>query len=312
MSGQRTWWHLADLGRKPNDYDIATTRLLYYTGPAAWGSPEGGRGFEVSAPLADWYRVHQRERPLVCADWDLFRDPRETTYTRYTELQRDREVQVAGMLAAADDRQLSSAWMTRLDRIIGPLRYPVHGLQMIASYIGSMAPGGRIVVACLLQSADEMRRVQCLAQRTRMLQYVRPSFAAEARAQWQDDPRWQPLRELVERLLVVYDWDEALVALDLAVKPAFDETFGPRLAALARSWGDDTTQRMLGSLAEDSAWHRSWSTALFDMLRTHAGNAARIDEWTAQWRRRAELALAPFAEMLASEDARTAEEGPKR
>lgn len=306
MTGQRTWWHLADLGRKPSDYDIATTRLLYYTEPAAWGSPPGGRGFEVTAPLAEWYRVHQRERPLVCADWDVFRDPRETTYARYTELQRDKEVLVDGVLAAAHDDELAPQWIARLDRIIGPLRYPVHGLQMIASYIGSMVPGGRIVVACLLQSADEMRRVQRLAQRTRMLQYVQPAFAAEARTQWQSDLRWQPLRELVERLLVVYDWDEALVALDLAVKPVFDDVFGTRLAALARMNGDDATQRMLGSLGEDCAWHRAWSTALFSMLREHPGNAAKIDEWTASWRRRAEIALLPIAELVA------AEEGPSR
>lgn len=299
MIGQRTWWHLADLGRKPSDYDIATTRLLYY--------PD--RGFEVQAPMAAWYREHQQQRPLVCADWDAFRDPRETTYARYTELQRDKEVLVDGVLAAAHDHELAPQWIARLDRIIGPLRYPVHGLQMIASYVGSMAPGGRIVVACLLQSADEMRRVQRLAQRTRLLQYVQSTFAADAKAQWQDDARWQPLRELVEKLLVVYDWDEALVALSLAVKPLFDDVFGTRLAALARANGDDTTQRMLASLGEDGAWHRSWSTALFGMLGEHPGNAARIDEWTASWRRRTELALAPLTELL---DGSRAEEGPSR
>jgi toluene monooxygenase system protein E len=176
---------------------------------------------------------------------------------------------------------------------------------MIASYVGSMAPGGRIVVACLLQSADEMRRVQRLAQRTRLLQYALPAFAGAAKVQWQHDACWQPLRELVERLLVVYDWDEALVALDLAVKPLFDDVFGTRLGALSRSNGDDTTQRVLGSLGEDCAWHRAWSTALFGMLGEHPGNAERIDEWTAHWRRRAELALSPLMDLLA-------EEGPSR
>lgn len=299
MIGQRTWWHLADLGKKPSDYDIATTRLLYY--------PE--RGFEVAAPMAEWYRVHQRERPLVCADWDAFRDPRETTYSRYTQLQRDKEVHVDAVLAEANDGDLAPGWVARLDRIIGPVRYPVHGLQMIASYVGSMAPGGRIAVACLLQSADEMRRVQRFAQRTRLLQYVQPAFASSAKDQWLHDARWQPLRELVERLLVVYDWDEALVALALAVKPIFDDVFGARLGSLARTNGDDTTHRMLGSLGEDCAWHRAWSKALFEMLGEHPGNAAHIDEWTNLWRPRAELALAPLAELL---DASIAEEGRAR
>ena len=37
---QRTYWHLEALGRRPTDYEIATSRLLYYV----------GRGFEVTLP----------------------------------------------------------------------------------------------------------------------------------------------------------------------------------------------------------------------------------------------------------------------
>ena len=73
---QRTYWHLEGLGRVPSAYDIASSRLLYY--PA--------QGFAVDTPVSAWYARHQAGS-LRLADWETFRDPRETTYSTYTALQ---------------------------------------------------------------------------------------------------------------------------------------------------------------------------------------------------------------------------------
>ena len=85
----KTYWHLAAARKKPTDYEIATSRLLYYV----------ERGFEVTTPIASWYARHQQGSPLACSDWDGFRDPRETTYTKYTELQAAKEKFVDAILA---------------------------------------------------------------------------------------------------------------------------------------------------------------------------------------------------------------------
>ena len=295
MTRRRTWWHLESLGRRPNDYDIATSRLLWY--------PE--RGFAVRTPVADWVRVHQRERAFVCRDWDAFRDPRETTYAKYTELQRNREIFVDGLFAVAeagdDDRRLAPPWLALLGRVMAPLRFPVHGLQMATAYVGAMAPGGRVVIACLLQAGDEVRRVQRLAYRLRMLQSAHPSLGTDSRAVWERDALWQPMRELVERLLVAYDWDEAIVALGAVVKPAFDELFMVRFAALARDAGDIVLEKLCRSLAEDCRWHHEWCRVLLDMLAAEdPANADRIAVHRETWRPRVERAVAPFAELFAT------------
>jgi hypothetical protein len=44
---------------------------------------------------------------------------------------------------------------------------------------------------------------------------------------------WQPLREIVEKLLIVYDWSESFVALNLLLKPMFDELFLKHFSDLA-------------------------------------------------------------------------------
>jgi len=56
----------------------------------------------------------------------------------------------------------------------------------------------------------------------RQLQVTHPDFGSKA---WQNDPIWQPLREVIETLLVTWDWGEALVALQFVLNAAFDKLF---------------------------------------------------------------------------------------
>lgn len=275
----RTYWHLASARKKPSDYEIASSRLLYY--------PD--RGFEVRAPLAAWYAQHQQGSPLACSDWDAFHDPRETTYARYVELQQTKERFVETILSGA--RTPSASWLAAGGGWPAVLRYPGHALEMLAAYVGHMAPAGRIVIACAFQVADELRRVEGFAYRMRRLD----ASADAAREAWQHSPAWQPLRELIERLLVTYDWGEALIALCFAVKPRFDDVFGAQLADAARDAGDDALAHLLTSLGEDARWHRAWSAALIrHALTDRPDNRAVIDGWLATWDPLAERALAPF------------------
>ncbi len=295
MSGQKTYWHLLESRRKPSEYDITSSKLLYYP----------PRGFEVNLPLGGWYATYQQGSPLQCHDWDGFRDPRETTYARYTQLQSRKETFVSGLLDAVDatgyDRELSPGWLAILERVVAPLRYPGHGLQMLAAYVAHMAPGGRIVIAAGLQAADEMRRVHLLAYRMRQLQEVHPEFGKNSKAVWQADPLWQPLRRLIEQLLVTYDWGEALTGLTMMVKPAVDELFMTHFARLAASQGDEILAKVFHSLSEDCAWHRAWSRALFEhVLARDPSNRSWLDTWRERWRPEVTRALDAFAPVFDS------------
>jgi toluene monooxygenase system protein E len=283
---QRTYWHLEALGRKPSDYEIATSRLLYHV----------GRGFEVETPLSAWYARHQARSPLRCADWEAFADPRATTYTKYVELQKRKELFVDGLYQSMEDtgydRRLSPEWLACLSNVIGPLRYCVHGLQMASAYVGQMAPSGRIVVAALFQAGDEMRFVQRLAYRLRALQETDPAFGRDARDRWQSDPAWQPLRAAIERLLAAYDWGEAFTALNLAIKPILDDLFLVQLGRLAQAHADELFARVLLSLAEDAEWHCAWSAALARLAVEQApDNRAVLEGWVRSWGAQAHAAV---------------------
>lgn len=283
MSQQKTYWHLMHQKRMPTAYEIVTSKLLCYTG-------EGftGKRFELDVPLKDWYRRYQEESPLVCSSWEKFRDPRETTYTKYTDLQREKEIFVDGILDEIEltgyDAHLRPSWLHILPRLVAPFRYPCHGFQMIASYIGQMAPSGRITIAAALQSADEMRRVQRIAYRIRQLQLIYPRFGDDSKTLWQTDTLWQPLREVVEKLLITYDWAESFVGLNLVLKPLVDELFMKYLSDVALSEDDYLLGQIFYSLNEDCQWHRQWSESLVRMaIEDHADNRDTIQVWINQW-----------------------------
>jgi len=250
---------------------------------------------------------HRSGGGLQCTDWERFNDPRSTTYASYVAAQRDKEVFVNALFAAAahSDERLSPDWLQVLDQTLGTLCYPWHGLQMISAYIGSIAPSGKIVIASLFQSADEMRRVQRLTQRMCQLRTRRADLGERARVAWQSAPHWQPLRELIERLLVVYDFGEALTVLSSLVKPCLDGLFVSDFAELAREAGDDTLEKLLYSLGQDCQWQAEWSRELLRMAaRESEHNRERIAAWLQLWRPRVAGALRPLFSVLGASDAR--------
>lgn len=291
MTQQKTYSLLAKLRRIPTEYEIATTAMLYY--------PK--LGFEVETPLGNWYARYQKTpgRALVLDDWDEFVDPRATTYARYVELAAGKEAFVDGLWAYGEagnyDARLADSWIAELESVMPVLRFPLHGLQMAAAYVGQMAPGGRVVAAAAFQAADEMRRITAIARRSCSLRKRKPDFGAGSRRIWEDEPKWQPLRKLIEELLVAYDFAEALAALCLAVKPAFDELFFKTWAERALGHGDEILAKAYYSFSEDGAWHGAWSTELARLLRSRSQiNAALLDEHTAFWSEKTREALAPL------------------
>jgi toluene monooxygenase system protein E len=265
----------------PTEYELVSTDLHY-------NYPDR---FELtSTPVADWYRRYREGSRLQATGWDGFCDPRRTTYRSYTELQDRQEDVVDGLLREVDetgyDDNLADGWVEFLDRWYAPLRFPAHGLQMLAAYLAQMAPASRVTNCAAFQAADELRRVQRIAYRTAQLAAHRSRIdVGEHRRHWEEAEAFQPLRELVERALVVYDWGEALVVTNLVIKPHFDRLVNVELAgALAGAHGDHILGHVHFSLDEDAQWHRDWTQALLRLaLDDRAENADIVSSWIDAW-----------------------------
>jgi toluene monooxygenase system protein E len=295
--GRKTYWHLGADRRLPSDYEIATSRLMTHVARG---------GFAITLPASEFYARHQAGSLLVCDRFEEFVDPRATTYTKYVDLGREREAYTGRLLDSIEesshDLHLPSEWLESLGRALSPLRFLCHGLQMSAAYVGQMAPSGRVAVAALFQCGDEIRRIQRLAYRVALLARRDPEIAKTGRALWQSDPAWQPFRRAIERLLVTYDWGEALCALNLCLKPAIDDLFFGQLADAAERARDHLDAQILRALREDAAWHRAWTDAVLDLaFADRPANRAVVARWASAWTPAVEAITGAGGALLGSE-----------
>ncbi|BBZ25872.1 hypothetical protein MMAD_01670 [Mycolicibacterium madagascariense] len=296
---RKTYTRLQTGRRIPTEYELTSTDL-HYNYP---------RRFELPAnnPVVDWYHRYREGSALQAHDWEGFADPRSTTYRMYTQLQDGREDVIDGLLREVDDTgydaRLDDEWVAFLDRWYSPLRFPVHGLQMLAAYVAQLAPSSRITSCAAFQTGDEMRRIQRIAYRTVQLATAPLSDEAVARqrAAWEDAAAFQPLRELVERALVAYDWGESFIVTNAVVKPRLDRLVNQHVAGtLATANGDPILASIHFSLDEDAHWHRQWTAALIrHAVADDAANAEVLSGWIEKWTPLASEALAALAGVTA-------------
>jgi toluene monooxygenase system protein E len=242
---------------------------------------------------------------LKCDDWDGFSDPRELTYAAYTAQRTVSEQFVDKIFSLIEedglDQSISADWLAVLSSVLAPMRFPYHVFQMVASYVGQMAPSSKIAICCALQAADEMRTIQRIAYRMGQLRIHHPEFANGCRKIWEHDPVWQDVRKLLESLLVTYDWAEAAVTLNTMVKPELEQVFLVDFPRHALARGDHHLKEIFSSLHEDSAWHFEWGEALVvHALKADPHNAEVIGEWNAKWQPLVDNATEQFRDHLSA------------
>lgn len=297
-AARRTWSMLGDVKRKPSPYEVVTAKFHFHFR----GDPAP---FEMDpdAPINKWYLRHREGSPLQVEDWEQFRDPYKLTYTDYVVTQRDRETYVDGLIdqyeAAGTVARLNPGWVSTLQGFFVPLRFPLHVLQMTALYVGQMAPSSFITNCAHFQAADELRRIQRIAYWTKVLANAHGEHLARtetARQPWESAPQWQPLRQLLEELLIAYDWGEAFTALNLAVKPTIDALVNSQFAALAEVNGDQFLAQLFTEFANDSRRSQDWTQALVHyMLERDPALRGVLEGWIGHWQPKAAAAVEALA-----------------
>lgn len=301
---QRTWSRLGDVKRKPNTYEVVTSDFHYHfrreTGPAPFE-------LDTNDPLNKWYLQYREASPFQVDDWEQFRDPHKLTYKDYVNLQKDRETYLDGLIDKHETvdtvSQLDAQWISTLRQLFIPLRFPLHVLQMSGLYVGQMAPSSFITNCAHFQAADELRRIQRIAYWTKVLANGHGEDLAEtatARDAWEQDASWQPLRKVLEELLVAWDWGEAFAALNLAVKPAIDTLLNWQLADLAQKNGDDFLMHLFTEFQLESARSRDWTHALvaYALDREPDKLTPVLREWVGSWWPRTLEGVAPLAQLF--------------
>jgi toluene monooxygenase system protein E len=300
---RRTWSSFGDLRRVPSEYEIVTHDTNYTTRK----NREAALEQNPSTPANLWLLTYRDQSPLRVDDWLGFRDPDEVTYRGYVTAQSRQEAVVAGTLeqyaTSGSDAKLTPGWRGTLAALFAPTRFPLHGLQMCAAYVGQMAPSSYVTNCAAFSAADLLRRVSIVAYRTRQLQRAFPEvgFGIRERERWERDPSWQGARKAVELALTTYDWAESFTATNLVLAPTLDDVLLRQLGEVARAHGDDQTWLLVSNLQMDAERCRRWSAALAKYaVSRRAENAAVLRKWIDRWTPRADDAAAGLAKILAT------------
>lgn len=295
----KTWSHLAARRRKPSEYEIVSTNLHTSTRP-------GAEPFELdpSVFMNRWFKEKRNASPLKHPDWNAFRDPDELIYRTYNIMQDGAETYVMGLFdqfnERAHDTGLSANWAGTLARLYTPGRYLFHTLQIGSAYLAQMGPASTISICAAFQGADSLRWLSHTAYRAKELSLSFPDkgFAQDERRYWEDDVAWQGFRELMEKVLIAYDWAECFVALDLVAKPAIEEAVLRKFGEVARQNGDTLLGLVIDAELVDGIRHRRWASALVKMATDVPGNADVIKGWIAKWEPLADRAIEAFCAAL--------------
>lgn len=295
----KTWSHLAARRRKPSEYEIVSANLHFND-----RDPNAPYELDPDMFMNSWYKKYNRGSPLKHDDWNAFRDPDEVVYRTYTMMQDGQENYVFGLFdqfnAREHDKALIPGWTGTLARMYTPARYLFHTVQMASAYVGQMAPASTITSCNYFQMADAFRWLSHTAYRTKELSLTvqDKGFARDERSYWETDPVWQGFRELMEKVLVTWDWAEAFVALNLVAKPAIEEAVLRKLGESARHNGDVLLGLLTDAQLIDVARHRRWTAALTKMALEKEGNAEVIRGWIAKWEPLADKAIDAYCAML--------------
>jgi toluene monooxygenase system protein E len=302
----KTWSIAGNNRRKPTEYEAVTGQFHYHFNrePAPFDLDPG-------SAINRWYLKHREGSPLQAEDWEGFRDPAALNYRRYIALQHDREVYAEGVVdhyeALDHDEKLDPSWVKTLARVYVPARYLFHVLQITSLYVGQLAPSAYITNAAFFQAADELRALQWIAYRAKSLSLTHGTQLANTEATrriWETDEAWQPARETLERLLLAYDWGEAFVALNLAIKPALDALLKEAFVNLANDHGDGLTAALLQESRVDTARNQAWHAALARYaLTANPANRTVIDRWIEKWHPLADRAVDGLAAAFTDPDA---------
>jgi len=295
----KTWSHLAARRRKPSEYEVVSTNLHYND-----RDPNAPYELDPNMAMNVWYKKYNQGSPLRHDDWNAFRDPDELIYRTYNLMQDGQESYVSGLFDQFNqrehDKSLTPAWAGTLARMYTPGRYLFHAVQMASAYIGQMAPASTITNCSWFQMADALRCLSHTAYRTKELSLTFPDkgFSKDERAYWENDAVWQGFRELMEKVLVTWDWGEGFVALNLIAKPAIEESLLRKLGEAARHNGDTLLGLLTDAQLIDVARHRRWTAALVKQALETPGNADVITSWIAKWEPLADQAIVAYCTML--------------
>lgn len=298
--------------KKPSEYQIVSYALSYWTDPLSPNFVYNKGPFELGTDhvTQKWYKHFLFNSPFVKPlferrQWHDYEDPYKLVYWTYNAMADDNETFLdkvyEEIVRSKYDWNLSEDVLNVYKDVYDPLRYIWHVFQMESGYLATMAPTSSIVNTFIFMSMDHMRRVQRVAQRIKMLDIVYPNygFGKETRKTWEESEIFQPAREVLEKMLVAYDWGEALASFGLNVKFTLEELLLVHLPNQLAKMGDDMQLHISRSFYNDAIRHRNQIAEIYKYAFQREPSLKNVvKEWVNKWYPESYKALEGFKQIF--------------
>lgn len=286
---RKATWSLWTERRVPSEYEVVSHKLNH-----TFGNHPAPFHLDKNAPMNQWYLKYREGSQFQVDDWEAFRDPKRLTYRDYVTLQNEKELYLGNLIDDFEKDEehytkLSEGWINTLEYLYIPYRFSGHILQIVALYMAQIAPSAYISNVGYFQGGDELRRLQHNSYFAKVLslELNRPKLAdtESTRTIWEKDAHWQPMRELLEKLMIAYDWGESFAALNLVVKPLYDALYNIQFAQLAYKNGDELLNLMHNNFNLDTDRFKNWTKELVKYsVERRSENQDLLKNWIEDWR----------------------------
>ncbi len=227
---------------------------------------------------------------LKSSNWHEFLDPNEeweqTIYRNNASVVRQITQNIEHGRTANVFAQMNPTWVKVLQRHVFAWAHAEHGIGMhVYTPAQRDAPTNMINNAMAVGALHKLRFAQDLILYNLTLSEEVESFDGSAHKDvWQNDPIWQPTRELVERLTGIRDWGEALFATTVVFEPLVGELFRSGFVMQAAApQGDFVTPTVMGAGESDAAREQKTARVLFRMLTDDSAHSAENKKTMEGW-----------------------------
>ena len=245
---------------------------------------------------------------IVMQDWYRLLDPRQYYYGAWTIARNKQQDAAERNFGFVEKRNMLDSIPAEMQaKIIStllPLRHLEYAANLNNTYITAYGYGVSITQATMMCAMDRLGIAQYITRIGLMLGGNSAESLNTAKAAWQNDPAWQPLRELTENMLTTQDWYELFIAqnvvMDGLVYPLIYQSFSDLISASGQTSFDMLTEFMSEWFDEHARWVDS---ALKVTAAESDTNKAQLTQWISQWQAKILSALEPLAQHALGDDA---------
>lgn len=239
---------------------------------------------------------------LRLSDPEAFADPRQYYYTTYVTARAGLHEEFGQTLAYLDRRsllaRLPAGWRALLATVVLPLRHYESGAQLVTVAGARLAYGTPLAQCCTFAAFDRIGTAQMLSRVGIALTGGTGEALAGAKQEWLRGEHLQPLRSLVEHIMVEPDWAEGVLAVDLVDRLLYPVLYSG-LDDPALLGGAGAYSLLAQHLAAWYADQRRWLDALLGAWAADpehgAANAEVLAAITGRWRAPAVAAATALA-----------------